>query len=563
MSLTKNNKYITIIFWLGLTVAVIALRLPSYVDAFFDPDVAASVYSAQLFPEGSCIYPDAVETKPPGSYALLALFLAVGKNMQGVHILLSFYHLLVAFFLFLIAKKLHSQIAGWSAAVLYGFFSAGGFVNGFAPNFETWAMLPLAALAWIIVRYKNENGWVWPLLAGVLAGTATLMKQQAVLVVFGLAIAAVLPDLKSANSRKFASSARLLFQGLIGFSSVWLVTLGYFGIKGCGGDLLMALNPLRNAGYMISNRSGDFLPLAIDVFTAFSKHVWFLLIASLVGLYFIFNDRNKTAVRLSVSWLVGSLLAVMAGTKFFPHYFFFLLLPLAVLGGMGIGYLNKKFPYSLSRVGLLLFVILGLVGCLWREIGFSTISARQLAKQGDLISGQLFLFNARLGPPWLNYAPVYAHLEWEIYARQAGRYIRENSAKTDTLLVYDYLPSVYWFADRKAPTRHHMNFEVAYELPDDYGRWHMGLDSSMQKNRDELLRDLTDKPPKYIVRFRYPRPAKAAYEDQPLNVYGNPMPLATWRTPLFDELATFIKTHYTEDMSAPKMPLLVYKLSEK
>ena len=148
--------------------------------------------------------------------------------------------------------------------------------------------------------------------------------------------------------------------------------------------------------------------------------------------------------------------------------------------------------------------------------------------------------------------------------RIVGHYIGANSEPTDGLLVYDYVPTVYLAADRRAPTRHHMNFEVAAELPAQYGRWIDERTDRLQRNRDELMADLAADPPLYIVRF-----AETAWDEDDMARHAlNPLtgrPLATmiWQTPLFPALGAFVDAHYRVDPDAPDVPLEVLRRDDR
>ena len=551
---SPSSRLAALAFWAALTAWVAFLRAPSYADAFFDPDVAATAYSARLFAHGSCIYPDAVETKPPGSYAALALLLAIGRDMAGVHLLMVLYHLAVAALLARLVARRGGVRAGRLAALAYGSFSAMGFVDGYAPNFETWTLLPLAATAAVIDG--EDGGATWrPLAAGALAGTGILMKQQALVVAGALGLTLLLPR-GTARGRGVRAAGPALFA--LGVLVPWAIALGYFAAKGCVGPLVAALSPARNATYVASNLPGEILARAGRFFGTFARHAWFLVAGAAAGTVVLARSPKERSLLVPAgAWLGGALAATWAGTMFFPHYAVLLLPPLAALAGPGMDAAARAARRRPARIGLTVLAALLVAGNLHREVRLSWVAARDLVRTGRVESRELFRLNASYGPDWNDYACGLLNLEYELYARMAGGYIRERSAPSEKILVYDYLPSVYWFADRRAPTRHHMNFDVARELPDDYGRWFSRETEALRRNREELLRDLTARPPRFIVRARWERPRVWDSALNPRNVYGDPMNYALWRTPLFPDLKDFVDRHYRPAKDAPDTPLSI------
>jgi len=253
--------------------------------------------------------------------------------------------------------------------------------------------------------------------------------------------------------------------------------------------------------------------------------------------------------------------AVFAGTKFFTHYYFFLLPPLCGLAALGIDALATKFSGNGRRIFPLL-LLLSLLACQQRELRFAALGAKALLTTGRPVSREIFALNRSLGAGWLDFVTPYNHLEWELASRTAGKYIRAHSAPDDGLLVYDYLPSVYWYARRFAPTRHHMNFEVAYELAPEFGKWYDRETARLAANRAELLDDLRTAPPAFIVRARYAPPVKNELAFHPSNVYGDPAGAVLWQTPLFADLAQFVAENYHEVAELSDLPLLVLQRND-
>jgi hypothetical protein len=80
-----------------------------------------------------------------------------------------------------------------------------------------------------------------------------------------------------------------------------------------------------------------------------------------------------------------------------------------------------------------------------------------------------------------------------------GRYINSQSRPGDGMYVWPYQPQIYFWAQRRAPTKHYMYFEVVANLPYKFGGWHATEDEQVLRARRRLLADLEAAPPKFIV----------------------------------------------------------------
>jgi hypothetical protein len=549
-----NPRRTAVLFWVALAGWFAFLRAPSYADAFFDPDVAATVYSARLLADGSCLYPDAVETKPPGSYAVLALLLAIGRTMTGGLLLVAAMHLAVAAAIARAVSRSAGVAAGRLAAVAYATYSALGFVNGLAPNFETWTVLPAALAALLLLPEGDAKPWRFAA-AGAATGTAILMKQQALVVAAALGVAAVLLPAARRGGRA-ERGARYV----AGFVVPGAIVLAAYAATGCLGGLWTALGPTHGVSYVTANAPAEVLARAGEFFARFARHAAPLVAAAVVGVVALARGPRSPLQAVALLWLAGALGATCAGTMFFPHYATFLVAPLSVLAGIGLGLLVGLGRSRAARAGIAAAAVLVLVAGVHREARLASIAARNLATTGRVESRDLFQVNAAYGYGWWHYALGISHLELDLAARAVGEYIRARSRPEETVLVYDYVPAVYWYADRRAPTRHHMNFDVATELPANYGRWFTEANAALRANRAELMRDLAARPPRYFVQARETEPASGERDDR--NVYGDPTPYRLWRAPLFPELAAFVERNYRPADGAPEGPITVLERND-
>ena len=548
MQHSRPNRARIIAGWTGLAVLAFFLRLPSFTDAFFDPDVAATVYMSQVFMKGGCLYPDVVETKPPGAHLIFGALFAAGLNMAGVHLFLVLYHLLIALMLSSYLRSVHGSTAGWWAAVLYLCFSVGGFIEGFAPNYETWALIWLAGVMLALERGISDLKTGWWLAAGMAAGAAALMKQQALLIGMPLGVLGAVYARHSENGPSTRRFIRVLALFGGGACLPWAAIFIALAVKGCPTVLIDALNPWRGVGYFRSSEWGEIARCAIEQTGLFLRFNLPLVLLALGGLAAL---RGQRRIRWTLGlWLVGAAAAVAVGGKFFNHYYVFLISPLAVCGGVCVAEMLQSVKSlrfkTILTIGLIIFIAAGL----WRDVVFAEMALKSGIREGRVYSRETFRFFRRQSHVWLSHNIQYPTLEWELEAQRAGAFIRDRSGPDDSILVYDYFPSIYWYARRLAPTRHHVNFEVAFELPEYFGRWYKDLAPQVAANRVQMMQQLKHQPPKFFIQVKNWRETGV----KPRNIYGDPLIYPDqWRTPLFPELSRFIKEYYAPAAGAENL----------
>lgn len=478
-------------------------RLPSLHDAFCDPDVAGVAYSCQELLTGGDLYGDTVETKPPASYLLFAaVFAVLGRSMTYVHAVAIVWHLGVALCLLGLGRAIRDVRTGLLAAFFYAGYSTTTSVNGLCPNFESWTLLPLALMFLALWRHGGARRWWWPVLAGACAATALLFKQNVAPVVFAVPLLLAFnqsdaPPRRRLAGRVVADTALML----VGAAGPVLAVILLFWSRGQLASMWEALTPHAAVTYVSSEELGFSYQGLIENGGKFiARNV--LLVGFFVWLLvFVFREKHTSALnpatqrglRLAGYWLFSALLSVMIGTKFFGHYFILLIPPLALTGALLVSLLAFR-PGRRRYVTILIVaaVVAMAIFDLRSETAQSAVAAVQLPQQGR--------FDKRVTDmPFLWSDDFPRTLQWNRLLEKTGICLARRTEPGDTIYVWDYEPGLYWFADRRAPTRHFMYFNVAVDLPSGAGRWHAGVGAPVTKAREELLGDLRERAPKYIV----------------------------------------------------------------
>jgi hypothetical protein len=443
--------------------------------------------------------------------------------------------------LFWLGRAIAGAAAGLASAFVYAFYEAGAAANGPCPNFETWTLLPTTLMyvfLWRFLRAGRRRQLVW---AGACACLAMLFKQT--VAIFPV-IALPLLWMRGENHRSANVRWSVLWRDLAaaagGFALPLMLISIYFAALGDLAAMVHRLNPISAAKYAAS----ESLVFTWDMLALFGgSFLWqfkFLLaFAALLGLLPLRRLRREDPEDARVFlgrqfilvWLVGALIAVEAGAKFFPHYFMMLLPPLALAAGVSTMRLalDSRLPKFLG-VLLMAALLYGTGRDLRLESRIATQALRDRVQLGRLD------WYIGCDNYWL-YSAVPRYATWSQELSRVGRCIAARTRPYDPVYVWDYEPGLYWYADRRAPTRHFMYFDVAVELPPHSGRWHSRVNERVRASRAELLDDLARRPPAYIVTLNpYP-----SYKSNLYYIYK------MRAAPPFPELQNYIDAHYRYD----------------
>jgi 4-amino-4-deoxy-L-arabinose transferase-like glycosyltransferase len=384
--------------FLGLAVLT---HLPSFLRPLWSPDEAYLATQAQVLGAGGVLYEDVVDRKPPLLPYLYALaFEVTGSDaLWSVRVLAVFAHAATALLLAGVARRRWGYRAALAAGVLYLLGSAGlAPEDSQAANFEVF-MLPAVAAAMVLADRGRLGA------AGAAAGVAVLTKQVAGVTLLPLAWLAW---------RAWRAGDRAA-PGRLGAGFALPVLLGAWA---CGWERFLYWVATGSEGYL--DARGSWQPAA----------------ARLLGTAAIFAAGNLAAVVLAArSWrtrgedadlwlgLLGAVVAVTAGFRFFGHYYLQLLPPLALLAAG-----------RLARTGRLV-----------RARGLAPAAHWRRRRGGALAVLPVAVFVG------LAFAWPDSRVD---HAERFAAAIRANSAATDRILVWGMSPELYWASDRRPATRY-------------------------------------------------------------------------------------------------------------
>jgi 4-amino-4-deoxy-L-arabinose transferase-like glycosyltransferase len=379
-----------VLFLVLLGVAAV-LRIPTFSNRVFNSDEAYLATQAQSLIHGARLYVDTVDRKPPVvPYLYAAVFRLTGSDDLGpVRVLAVLAQAVTALLIGVEARRrFRWHLAGLVAGLLY-LLAASGFrpLDAQAASFEVF-MLPMMTAAFLFgVRGRSTA-------SGLMLALATLTKQTALVAVVPLAWLAW-------RARRWRGIAFL--SGSFGLGIV--VAAAVFGWQ----DFFRWVFT-SNGSYLDAN---GVLGYALRL--GYHQTVWFLFgsLALVLLLPFAWSRRRED-LDLWL-WLASGVLAVVAGLRFFGHYYLQLVPPLTLLGMRGLTSVPR-----FRRVPAAVLVAILAVG-----------------------PAAYFLWPAFTG---------HDSKDTQI-ALAVGAYVAAHTSPDQRVLVWGQAPEVYWSSDRRPAVR--------------------------------------------------------------------------------------------------------------
>ena len=300
-----------------------ALARAPFVGAGMSPDEGGYAYVAREWARGARLYADVWIDRPQGLISVYRSVIAVADHPWGFRLTALLVGVCVTLLVGAIGWLLRGPATGVAAAAIYAIVGAGPPVEGFTLNGELAASLPAAAaVAAILVRWRR-GGRRWLAVAGVLGGSAMLMKQGGF---DGLLAAAALVCAVGPSWRERARSVGTIAAGAavpLAVAAIHALSVGF----GSYWDDVVAFRA-----------SSEFHDGSRSYFFNASWHnaqhdVLALAVVAAIGLAAVAWKRTERVV--VCTWLAAALVAFNVGGLFWAHYYVQLLPPLALLAGIG------------------------------------------------------------------------------------------------------------------------------------------------------------------------------------------------------------------------------------
>ena len=393
-------------------------------------DEGEFAYGGQLLLQGLPLYKYLYTLKMPGTYVAYAVIIAIfGQTGAGIHMGLIFVNAFTTILLFLFAARMFGRLAGLVTAATYALLSTSPSVVGLAGHATHFVVLFAVCGLWLLFEAIESGKGRGFLLAGVLFGTAFLMKQPGIFfllwAVFYLAwigrathwkgLAAQLSALLFGSVLPFAAVCLLTWRSG-SFHDFWFWTFTYARQYGTNADLGFGIDHLRKASTNV--------------------------IAPAVGIWIIaaFGGRARRHRVFVLSFLLCSFLAVSAGLYFRVHYFILMLPAISILAGLSVSYgtealsREKKGRY-VSSIPICAFVIAFLL---------AIYVQRDYLFKFDGVRASRYVYEDNPFPE----------------AVEIARYIQEHTPEHETIAVMGSEPEIYFYSQRHAATGHVCTYPI-------------------------------------------------------------------------------------------------------
>jgi len=166
---------VTLIVLLALSIIFPLL----YSGVVSDRDEGVFLLIARELKDGSVLYKDYADNKPPGIFFLLIpVVMFAGTDILKIRLAAAFINLLTAIFIFLIGKKVANEKVGAGAAIIYLLLINGFVYIGFILKTETISNLFLCAGVYALLQTEKKDRYY--AIVGALIAFAAMIRQVAV-----------------------------------------------------------------------------------------------------------------------------------------------------------------------------------------------------------------------------------------------------------------------------------------------------------------------------------------------------------------------------------------------
>jgi hypothetical protein len=431
-------------------------------------DEGEYAYSGQLILQGIPPYNLAYNMKLPGTYVAYAVIMgALGETPAAVRLGLLVVNGATSLFVFLIGKRLHGQLTGVIAGCTYALLSTRSSVLGFsghATHFVIFFALAgiLLLLRAIDIDSDNRKNSLF-LISGLLLGLGFLMKQHGILLA-AFAGLYLLWELRADPFRDLSFRATIFAAGIAlpylltclilyragVFHEFWFWTVSYGRAYASEMTLRDGLEMIRAVG-----------PWMVRPFV-----IWEIAAVGLTAL--IWSSKVSGQAAFSVGFLIFSILGVIPGYYFRPHYFILLLPAVALWVGIAIAAAQEWLAESHTRQRLA-WIPLAIFAA---AFAFSVHGQHNYFFRRDPVK---FVVDSN---------GCGDDCEGDL---EVGNYLKANASPQDQVAVLGSEPAIYFYSHRHSAT----GYLYMYALTENQ--------KFKQHMQQEMISEVENTKPKFVV----------------------------------------------------------------
>lgn len=446
-------------------------------------DEGVAAYFGWQILNGKAVYKDLYHFNFPGIFWTYALAIKLfGARPEAINLFDLIFRLFTMVGVYLATSKLFDSKSALWATGIYGIFSTVVY-NSYWLNAqkETFALGALAWCLFFLSMALSEAGLkkFWLFLAGAFGFAAMLYKPT-------VALAPGFAGLYLLFSKQYPWRERI--SGVVSFG------LGFSALAFMAGIYLYATGSLSEMVKQVFifgvNYGGQYYKGGVKVFgmAAWKILAWsvnFGFLAGFAALGALGSGKTRERGFKLVFWFgLGLFLNILVQLKFFVYHFMVLVLPLSIFAGVFFGaHLKKLFAHQskTAKAAVLAPAVLLLLANLAPDLGRYP---RELLFDLKKISKDDFLEKyGKWGSGDISVAATY----------KVARYLGEQTAESDQVLVFSLEPGLNFLSGRGSPTRFCYDLPLIYQFG---GERFKRYQSELKK---EFISGLAANLPAYIV----------------------------------------------------------------
>lgn len=437
----KSDNHI----YFGFLLISFLFRFLTFFYSVIDFDESTYLLIGKELFNGSILYVDYIDTKPPGIFLLygLADFLT-GSGMFVMRLLAALTLALSAFYLYKLKYKFSGNKGISALSGLLYIILVSSYRFGYAANTEIFFnFFNIAAL----LIFSKQSTFKAFFLGGFLAGLGFVIKYVA-LFDFTAWWVYILILLITGQQKKFGLQVLRALTAFSGFLIPFILVLLYYSLSGHLTEM-MELKMSFFTKYQSTEMMRNYTDMLLDI------HLKYL--PAFLGFYFVliysfWFVKKKPALLFGIIWALFAVLSIVMQKKPYTHYFIqlfpamaFVFVDLFVLPNKAVRHFAKHKTTTIGLVIILLFII-------------SIVNQSYYLTRKD-------------------------------YPRAVSEYIKTNKAEADKVFVYNYKGMVYYFLDQKPMSKYVHQTMLTYD-------YHI---KSMNIDVDGEIKKIIDQKPSFII----------------------------------------------------------------
>jgi hypothetical protein len=449
----------------GLIAFVVFVRIRLF-STPFERDEGEYAYIGQLFLQGIAPFKAAFTMKLPGTSFLYAVFMLLfGQTVTAIHLGLLIINSVSIILIFLLTRRWFSTYAGIISAGSFALSSLSPAVFGFAAHATHFVMcFSLAGLLMLDIALEKKTQTLF-FFSGFSFGCAFLMKQPGLFFFFLSISILIFHKISHKIEWKKISRFAIILTG--GFVIPVLLLLLVILLGGTFDKFWFWIVQYSSQyGSLMEIKHG--IPLLLSVLLTIWEDLPIVCVLACLGFILLLTKRHRTLPTVMLLlFLVFSILAVMPGFYFRPHYFVLLLPACSMLIGSVFYYVDK---ISKQRYAWKLSLALALIAAVFENVHgnykyYFITSPTEIVQQyywGNYFSESIVI----------------------------GNFLASHTAPNERIAVLGSEPQMYFYSRRHSASGHIYMYGMMEPQP--YARL-------MQ---DEMIADIEQNQPKYIVYIR-------------------------------------------------------------